>query len=171
MTPWRSAAVSRPGVSLSRVTTRARLSWLNSDRLRTSCFALRRTDQRDLGTYRSGTPARYSSSSFPGLESLLHVSEEVADAIATNKPVVALESTIYTHGALGADLRLETIVRDYGGVPAICGIYRGVPTVGLKYDAEVIEMMREGAQKVSRRDLALLVGMVGASLEVYRVRN
>jgi pseudouridine-5'-phosphate glycosidase/pseudouridine kinase len=99
-------------------------------------------------------------SSLPGLKSLLRVSDEVAHAIATNKPVVALESTIYTHGGLG-ELHLEEIVRDNGGVPAICGIYKGVPTVGLTWDREIQEMIREGAQKVSRRDFAMLVGMVG----------
>jgi pseudouridine-5'-phosphate glycosidase/pseudouridine kinase len=102
-------------------------------------------------------------SSLPGLKSLLRVSDEVANAIATNKPVVALESTIYTHGALGADLHLEEIVRDNGGVPAICGIYKGVPTVGLTWKREIQEMIREGAQKVSRRDLAMLIGMVSAN--------
>ncbi len=96
----------------------------------------------------------------PGpLPGILHVSEEVADAIATNKPVVALESTIYTHGALGDDLVLEDIVRKHGGIPAVCGILAGIPTVGLS-PAEVERMVSEGAKKVSRRDLAYLVGMV-----------
>lgn len=91
------------------------------------------------------------------LASLLKVSPEVADAVATNKPVVALESTIYTHGALGDDLYLEDIVRKNGAVPAVCGILAGVPTVGLS-TAEVERMVNEGAKKASRRDLAYLVG-------------
>ncbi|KAK1773287.1 Indigoidine synthase A like protein-domain-containing protein [Copromyces sp. CBS 386.78] len=91
------------------------------------------------------------------LASLLKVSPEVADALATNKPVVALESTIYTHGALGDDLYLEDIVRKNGAVPAVCGILAGVPTVGLS-TAEVERMVNEGAKKASRRDLAYLVG-------------
>lgn len=90
----------------------------------------------------------------------MQISDEVAEALATNKPVVALETTIYTHGALGMDIHLEEIVRNNGGVPAICGVYRGVPTVGLRYDKEVLQMVREGAQKLSRRDLALIIGMV-----------
>lgn len=93
------------------------------------------------------------------LASLLKISPEVADALATNKPVVALESTIYTHGALGDDLYLEDIVRKNGAVPAVCGILAGVPTVGLSTE-EVTRMVHEGAKKASRRDLAYLVGKV-----------
>ncbi|KAK7752467.1 hypothetical protein SLS62_005620 [Diatrype stigma] len=92
-----------------------------------------------------------------GLKDLLKVSEEVKDALATNKPVVALESTIYTHGAIG-DLGLEEIVRQHGGVPAVVGILDGVPTVGLLPD-DVTRMIEGSAMKVSRRDIAYLVGM------------
>ncbi|KAL2271224.1 hypothetical protein VTJ83DRAFT_595 [Remersonia thermophila] len=98
---------------------------------------------------------RCLSSASPGASCLLRISPEVANAIAANKPVVALESTIYTHGALGSDLQLESIVRAHGAVPAVCGILAGVPTVGLT-PPEVDRMIREGASKASRRDLALL---------------
>ncbi|KAI0910557.1 Indigoidine synthase A like protein-domain-containing protein [Ustulina deusta] len=82
-----------------------------------------------------------------------------------NKPVVALESTIYTHGALGNDLDLEGIVRRNGGVPAVVGILGGVPTVGLTPD-EVSRMIEGSPKKASRRDLAYLVGtgMVGQKI-------
>lgn len=93
-----------------------------------------------------------------GLQGLLNISPEVADAVATNKPVVALESTIYTHGAFEQDLLLEEIVRRNGAVPAVCGILAGVPTVGLSKD-EVARMVNEGAKKASRRDLAYLAGL------------
>lgn len=89
------------------------------------------------------------------LRGLLHVSEEIEAALATNQPVVALESTIYTHGALGMDLRLEAIVRENGGVPAVIGVLDGVPSVGLSPD-EINRMVEEGASKVSRRDLAVM---------------
>lgn len=92
------------------------------------------------------------------LSGILKVSEEVRDAVETNKPVVALESTIYTHGALG-DLGLEDIVRQNGGVPAVCGILAGVPTVGLA-PPEIERMVHESARKASRRDIAALVGLV-----------
>ncbi|KAI1481668.1 Indigoidine synthase A like protein-domain-containing protein [Daldinia eschscholtzii] len=92
------------------------------------------------------------------LKDLLRVSEEVTDALATNKPVVALESTIYTHGALGNDLDLEGIVRRNGGVPAVVGILEGIPTVGLLPN-EIARIVEGSPKKVSRRDIAYLVGM------------
>ncbi|KAF6841141.1 IdgA domain-containing protein [Colletotrichum plurivorum] len=109
------------------------------------------TDRRYMSAAAYQTPA--------GLKGLLRVSEEVADAVATNKPVVALESTIYTHGALGNDLGLEDVVRQGGGVPAVCGILNGKPVVGLN-EEEVALMVNSGnASKVSRRDVAHLVGL------------
>jgi len=115
--------------------------------------------------FSTGLPPRTAASGSAdrhGLGDILRVSAEVADAIAADKPVVALESTIYTHGALGVDLRLESIVRANGAVPAVIGILDGVPTVGLTPD-EVQRMIEEGAKKVSRRDLAYLVGVVSFS--------
>ena len=84
----------------------------------------------------------------------------MADAVATNKPVVALETTIYTHGALGNDLGLEEIVRQHGAVPAVIGILDGIPTVGLTPE-ELSRMVESGsARKVSRRDISYVVGLV-----------
>lgn len=89
------------------------------------------------------------------------MSEEVQEAIAAQKPVVALESTIYTHGALGRDLPtvLNDVVRKNGAVPATIGVLDGVPTVGLT-QAEIDRMVDEGAKKISRRDFAHIVGLV-----------
>ncbi|KAH8676264.1 Indigoidine synthase A like protein-domain-containing protein [Xylariales sp. PMI_506] len=108
----------------------------------------------------SGQPAPSSIQfgSVAALKNVLKVSEEVADALATNKPVVALESTIYTHGALGDDLDLEGIVRRNGAVPAVVGILEGVPTVGLLPE-EVTHMVENSPKKASRRDIAFLVGL------------
>lgn len=96
-----------------------------------------------------------------GLASLLRISPEVRDAVANNQPVVALESTIYTHGALGRDLPrvLNQVVRQNGALPATIGVLDGVPTVGLGPE-EVDRMVDEGASKVSRRDFAYIVGAV-----------
>ncbi|KAM0332496.1 hypothetical protein ACHAQA_002778 [Verticillium albo-atrum] len=103
----------------------------------------------------------------PGLKDFLRISDEVAEAIATNKPVVALESTIYTHGALGNDLGLEDIVRQGGGIPAVCGILDGVPIVGLTPE-EVARMVDSGnARKVSRRDIAYLAGLGLAGKKIH----
>ncbi|RWA06573.1 hypothetical protein EKO27_g8534 [Xylaria grammica] len=115
------------------------------------------------------TPRRalrgYASGNLAGLKEILRVSEEVSDALATNKPVVALESTIYTHGALGDDLDLEGVVRRNGGVPAVVGILGGVPTIGLT-PGEVTQMVEGSPKKASRRDLAYLIGsgMIGQKI-------
>ncbi|KAF4124003.1 pseudouridylate synthase / pseudouridine kinase [Geosmithia morbida] len=102
-----------------------------------------------------------SSASASGLRSLLKVSEEVADAVAADKPVVALESTIYTHGAMGRHLAAEheQLVRSHGGIPAIIAIVDGVPTVGVSSDDVVRMIDSQSAAKVSRRDMSYLVGM------------
>ncbi|KAI9157993.1 Pseudouridine-metabolizing bifunctional protein [Paramyrothecium foliicola] len=104
----------------------------------------------------STTAHKRSAVSYGGLKDILRISEEVQDAITTNKPVVALESTIYTHGAI-EDLGLEDIVRRNGAVPAVCGIFAGTPTVGL-LPHEIDRMVNEKAHKVSRRDISNLVG-------------
>ncbi|KAJ5202565.1 hypothetical protein N7449_004644 [Penicillium cf. viridicatum] len=95
------------------------------------------------------------------------VSEEVRDAIATGKPVVSLETTIYTHGFpypdnLALAALLESVVRANGGVPATIGILGGVAKVGLSAE-ELIELAStaqdKSALKVSRRDLGYICGM------------
>ncbi|KAH9902216.1 Indigoidine synthase A like protein-domain-containing protein [Xylariomycetidae sp. FL2044] len=127
----------------------------------TACQKSCRTPVTRLWQRQTAAPSRaFQSSSLKnteGLRGLLRISEEVTDALATNKPVVALESTIYTHGALGNDLDLEGIVRRHGAVPAVVGILAGVPTVGLSPE-QVIEMIEGSPRKVSRRDISYLVG-------------
>ncbi|GAB7360836.1 hypothetical protein MBLNU230_g0822t1 [Neophaeotheca triangularis] len=95
------------------------------------------------------------------------VSEEVQQALSERKPVVALESTIYTHGFpypdnLALASRLESLVRVNGGVPATIGVLDGIVRVGLGAD----ELMRlvSGAGdtnmlKLSRRDLGFALGL------------
>lgn len=105
----------------------------------------------------AGTPS--------GLRDILKVSDEVAHAIATDKPVVALESTIYTHGRMGKELAQEheELVRSHGGIPAIIAIVDGVPKVGVSAQ-EIVRMMdSRSTVKVSRRDISYLVGMVSPS--------
>lgn len=107
-----------------------------------------------------------AAASLAGVRELLKVTDEVADAVASNKPVVALESTIYTHGALGNDLAREhsELVRSHGGIPAIIAIVDGVPKVGASPE-EIVQMIESGgAVKASRRDIAYLTGMVRGSL-------
>jgi pseudouridine-5'-phosphate glycosidase len=64
------------------------------------------------------------------------VAPEVGDALATGRPVVALESTLIAHGLPRPDnlevaRAAESIVRQEGAVPATVGVIAGVPTVGL----------------------------------------
>ena len=92
----------------------------------------------------------------------LDVNPEVAAAIAAGKPVVALESTIISHGMpypqnVETALNLERIIRENGAVPATIAIIGGRLKAGLT--AEEIEYFGKKGQaiaKASRRDLAVL---------------
>lgn len=88
------------------------------------------------------------------------VGAEVEAALGRAVPVVALESTLISHGLPSPDnLELareaEDIVRREGAVPATIGMVGGVPKIGL--DTEELELMatEEGISKLSVRDLAL----------------
>jgi pseudouridylate synthase len=66
----------------------------------------------------------------------IHIHKEVEEAIRTNKPVVALESTIISHGMpyprnMEVALELERIIRDAGAVPATTAVLDGFCHVGL----------------------------------------
>lgn len=96
----------------------------------------------------------------------LNIAPEVALALADNKPVVALESTIISHGLprprnREAALEFEQILRDKGVVPATIAVIDGIPTVGL--DAEGLATIAdEDIAKASVRDLPILLAK-GAS--------
>lgn len=87
------------------------------------------------------------------------LSNEVKEALESGKPVVALESTIISHGMpypknVETAMRCEEIVREEGAVPATCAVIGGQLCAGL--DSDMIEHlgMARGVAKVSRRDLA-----------------
>ena len=92
----------------------------------------------------------------------LDIAPEVAEALAAGKPVVALESTIISHGMpypqnVETALKVEQIIRDAGAVPATIAIIGGRLKAGLT--AEEIEYFgKKGTAiaKASRRDLAVL---------------
>ena len=92
------------------------------------------------------------------MKSLLHFSEEVLAARAAGKPVVALESTIISHGMpypqnVQTAREVEQIIRDGGAVPATIAIIDGKICVGLS-DAQLEQLGNtEGVLKVSRRAL------------------
>ena len=93
---------------------------------------------------------------------LIKINPEVLEALEKNIPVVALESTIISHGMpypqnVETALNVERIIRENGCVPATIGIIDGVPVVGM--NAEEIELFgkTEGIVKVSRRDLPIIM--------------
>ena len=97
-------------------------------------------------------------------EKYLDVLPEIQQAIDENKPVVALESTILSHGMpypenLDFAHRVEETIRALGGIPATCAIVNGRLKVGLT--AEELEIMcrAENIGKVSRRDVAVYVAL------------
>ncbi len=93
---------------------------------------------------------------------MIKVSERVKEAIASGKPVVALESTIISHGMpyprnVKTALEVERIIEEEGAIPATIGIIDGVPVVGMSHD-EIEEFgKRKGIAKVSRRDLPVIM--------------
>ena len=93
----------------------------------------------------------------------LEISPEVQAALAAGKPVVALESTIISHGMpypqnVETALNVEKIVRDNGAVPATIAIIGGKLKAGLSRD-EIEYLGRKGYDviKASRRDLPVLI--------------
>ena len=121
------------------------------------------------------------------LEKYLNVSPEVKAAIDASKPVVALESTIISHGMpypqnVETALNVERIVRENGAVPATIAIIQGKITVGCTHE-QIEHLGKKGlaVAKASRRDLPVLLSrgedgattvtttMIGAALAGIRV--
>jgi pseudouridine-5'-phosphate glycosidase len=96
------------------------------------------------------------------LKNYLDVKEEVRLALENNQPVVALESTIISHGMpypqnVEMAKKVETIIRSEGAVPATIAIMNGKIKIGLTdEDLEVFAKSKE-VTKVSRRDLASII--------------
>jgi len=103
-------------------------------------------------------------SSVPGIE----IRSEVAAAWKERQGVVALESSLISHG-LPWPVNLETArgaekaVREQGAVPATIAILQGRPTVGIT-DSEMEFLAKgKGILKASRRDLAIMMGHGGSA--------
>lgn len=93
---------------------------------------------------------------------LFKYSPEVEAALATNRPIVALESTVTAHGLprpqnLDTALRLEQIVRESGAVPATIAIFDGQICVGLDEDQIRFVAESDNIRKVSIRDLPIVI--------------
>jgi len=92
----------------------------------------------------------------------IHVRPDIAEALRTGTPVVALESTIITHGLprprnLGIARDAEELLRNQGVVPATVGVVQGRVTVGLT-EAELEHLASDDAAvKCSIRDLPMAV--------------
>src|SRR5271170_6127835 len=98
---------------------------------------------------------------------LLRVSAEAAGALEARRPVVALESTIITHGMpypqnLETALKLEETVRAQGATPATIAVVDGRAVVGLdKAALKKLARLSGGVAKASRRDLAPILARGG----------
>lgn len=92
---------------------------------------------------------------------MIKINPIVKKALEEGKPVVALESTIISHGMpypknVETALRVEKEIRDHGAVPATIGIIDGVGIIGMTPE-EIEEFgKRKGILKVSRRDLPVV---------------
>ena len=92
----------------------------------------------------------------------MKINPEVSKALKENRPVVALESTIISHGMpypknVQTALEVEKVIRSHGAVPATIGIIDGEPIVGMTPE-EIEEFgKRKGVAKVSKRDLPVVI--------------
>lgn len=108
---------------------------------------------------------------------MLRITDEVAAALRDGRPVVALESTIISHGMpypqnVAMATEVEGIVREHGAVPATIAVLDGVPRIGL--DADDLELLASHGDvaKVSVRDLPYVVarGVHGATTVAATMR-
>ncbi len=92
----------------------------------------------------------------------IKISDEVKKAIDNNLPVIALESTIISHGMpypqnVKTALEVERIIRENGAIPATIGIIDGEAIIGMSAD-EIEQFGKKGGiAKVSRRDLPVVM--------------
>ncbi|WP_134740508.1 pseudouridine-5'-phosphate glycosidase [Nocardioides sp. 503] len=108
---------------------------------------------------------------------LLTVTDEVATALEEGRPVVALESTIISHGMpypqnVAMAVEVEGIVREYGAVPATIAVLDGRPRIGLSPDDLELLASHPEVTKVSVRDLPYVVarGVHGATTVASTMR-
>jgi pseudouridine-5'-phosphate glycosidase len=96
---------------------------------------------------------------------LIHLSPEIDGALRDHRPVVALESTLITHGLpwpenAATALAMEAAVRESGAVPATIAVLAGCITVGLSREQieDLAHRPSGSVRKCSRRDLPIVVG-------------
>ena len=92
----------------------------------------------------------------------MKINPEVKKALEEGRPVIALESTIISHGMpypknVETAMLVEKTIRDNGAIPATMGIIDGEPIVGMTPE-EIEEFgKRKGIAKVSKRDLPIVI--------------
>lgn len=105
------------------------------------------------------------------MNAYLDVTPEIARALNENQPIVALESTIISHGMpypqnVETALKVEAAVREKGAIPATIAIINGRLKAGLSTDeVEMLGKAGHAAAKVSRRDMSYIVAnqLMGAT--------
>ncbi|MFA6617401.1 MAG: pseudouridine-5'-phosphate glycosidase, partial [Bacilli bacterium] len=90
---------------------------------------------------------------------MIKIADKIAEAIRNHRPIVALESTIISHGMpypqnVETALAVEEVIRANGAIPATIGIIDGVPIIGMTPEEISQFGQKKGIEKVSRRDLA-----------------
>ena len=96
------------------------------------------------------------------LKNYIEYSAEVLEAKKANKPIVALESTIISHGMpypqnVETAIEVEEIIRQNGAVPATIAIINGVIKIGINEEELEFLAQSKEIEKASRRDLAYLI--------------
>ena len=91
----------------------------------------------------------------------MRINPVVLEALKNNKPVVALETTIISHGMpypknVETALKVEQVIRDHGAVPATIGIINGEPIVGMTPEEIELFGKEKNILKASRRDLSVI---------------
>ena len=91
----------------------------------------------------------------------MKINPVVLEALKNNKPVVALETTIISHGMpypknVETALKVEQVIRDHGAIPATIGIIDGEPIVGMTPDEIELFGKAKNILKASRRDLPVV---------------
>ncbi|MFW0761142.1 pseudouridine-5'-phosphate glycosidase [Staphylococcus cohnii] len=104
------------------------------------------------------------------MKQYIEFSTEVAQAKADKKPIVALESTIISHGMpypqnVEMATTVENIIREYGAIPATIALIDGKIKIGLENDELELLAKSDNVAKVSRRDFAevLATKQIGAT--------
>src|SRR5689334_5957 len=95
-------------------------------------------------------------------QGLLQIHPEIESALTTNKPVVALESTVIAHGLprpqnIETAQQLEQIVREEGATPATIAVLEGTLCVGLNQNQLEQVANADDIKKLSTRDLPIAI--------------